>query len=213
MRYPLDARGLHAISIGTVPIRTPDEGLTLGVPLKLSGDDTFSFLTMEPYRRPDHGVDVVEFYWKIADLTDQRLDIGQVSARVGEGDGAGSFACAAARVAYVKLVPLTDAEISDWRADQARAETRRLFAHNDAHFAHYKFRLTNSADVRREIEPYHESDFSRMYWEAGGGDLLAYSSAIGRRHTLDGLEDYGRRGDRMHAESWRVFPRGGRRPV
>ena len=72
-------------------------------------------------------------------------------------------------------------------------------------FAHYQFRLTNSADVRREIEPYHESDFSRMYWEAGGGDLLAYSSAIGRRHTLDGLEDYGRRGDRMHAESWRVF--------
>ena len=89
VRYPLDARGLHAISIGTVPIRTPDEGLTLGVPLKLSSDDTFSFLTMEPYRRPDHGVDVVEFYWKIADLTDQRMDIGQVSARVGEGDGAG----------------------------------------------------------------------------------------------------------------------------
>ena len=209
VRIPLDARGLHAISIGTVPIRTPAEGLMLGMPLKLSGDDTFSLLTMEAYRRPDHGVDVVEFYWKTADLTDQQLDIGQVSVRVGEGDGPGSFACAAARVAYVKLVPLTAAEISDWRADQARADTRRLFGHNDAHFAQYQFGLTTPDDVRREIEPYQESDFSRMYWEAGGGDLLAYFSAIGRRHTLDGLEDYGRRGDRMHAESWRVFHEAG----
>ncbi len=205
VRYPLDARGLHAISIGTVPIRTAAEGLTLGVPLKLSGDDTFSFLTMEPYRRPDHGVDVVECYWKIADLTGQQLDIGQASARVGEGDGAGAYACAAARVVYIKLVPLTVAEIAGYRADQAGAATRRLFAHNDAHFAQYLFRLTTADDVRREIEQYHESDFSRMYWEAGGGDQLAYFSAIGRRHTLDGLEDYGRRGDRMHAESWRVF--------
>ncbi len=205
VRYPLDARGLHAISIGTVPIRTAAEGLTLGVPLKLSGDDSFSFITMEPARRPDHGVDVVECYWKIADLTGQQLDIGQASARIGEGDGPGAYACAAARVVYIKLVPLTDAEISDWRADQARSDTRRLFAHNDAHFAQYLFRLTSADDVRREIEQYHESDFSRMYWEAGGGDQLAYFSAIGRRHTLDGLEDYGRRGDRMHAESWRVF--------
>ena len=205
VRYPLDARGLHAISIGTMPLRTASEGLTLGMPLKLSGDATFSFLTMEPYRRPDHGVDVVEMYWKIADLTGQQLDIGQASARVGQGDGAGSFACAAARVVYIKLAPLTDAEVADWRADQARPDTRRLFAHNDAHFAHYQFGLTTPDDVRREIEPYHESDFSRMYWEAGGGDLMSYFTSIGRRHTLDGLEDYGRRGDRLHAESWRVF--------
>ncbi len=205
VRYPLDARGLHAISIGTVPIRTAAEGLTLGVPLKLSGDDSFSFITMEPARRPDHGVDVVECYWKIADLTGQQLDIGQASARIGEGEGPGVYACAAARVVYIKLVPLTDSETSDWRADQSRGDTRRLFAHNDAHFAQYLFRLTSADDVRREIEQYHESDFSRMYWEAGGGDQLAYFSRIGRRHTLDGLEDYGRRGDRMHAESWRVF--------
>jgi len=115
------------------------------------------------------------------------------------------FACAAARVVYIKLVPLTDAEIADWRADQTRSDTRRLFAHNDAHFPHYQFRLTTPGDVRSEFEPYHESDFSRMYWEAGGGDLMSYFTAIGRRHTLDGLEDYGRRGDRLHADSWRVF--------
>ena len=205
LRYPLNARGLHAISIGTVPVRSATQGMSVRVPLKLSGDQTYSLISPDAGTRSDHGVDLVELYWKIADVTDQHLDIGQIGAQVAPGDAPGSYACELSRVAYVKLVPLNEAEASAWRSDQAGCETRRLFGHNDAHYPHYAFRLTTAEEVRREVDQYRESDFSRIYWEAGGGDLMSYFTSIGRLHTLDGVDDFGRRGDRLHAESWRVF--------
>ncbi len=107
-------------------------------------------------------------------------------------------------MAYLKVVPLTDAEARVFQADNQQSDTRRLFAHNDARGPHYQYRLTTPEHVRREIEPYRDTDFSRMYWEAGGGNQTSYFSQIGRRHTLD-VTDFGRRGDRLHVESWREF--------
>ena len=62
-------------------------------------------------------------FWKIADLTDMDLDIVQLVRRVAPGDHFGSFSGPAVRVAYVKLVPLTDDEAAIWQADQARKDT------------------------------------------------------------------------------------------
>ena len=52
-------------------------------------------------------------------------------------------------------------------------------------------------------------DFSRIYWETGSGDILKYFSKLGRLGTYDDQGDFGRRGDRMHAESWRSMIRDG----
>ena len=80
-----------------------------------------------------------------------------------------------------------------------------MFAHNDAHGVHYANRPTTAEHIRRHIEGYRDTDFGRICWEAGGGDLLQYFSNIGRRSTFDGLEDFARRGYRKIAESWRAF--------
>ena len=127
VRFPLRASGWHAVSVGVVPsFKSTDDTATLAVPVKLSGDDTFSVLTLnlpslQTRLLPDwSGPVVVEMFWKIADLTDMDLDILQLVRRVAPGDHFGSLSGPAVRVAYVKLVPLTDDEAAIWQADQAR---------------------------------------------------------------------------------------------
>ena len=56
--------------------------------------------------------------------------------------------------------------------------------------------------IREELESYRDSDFDRIHWEMGSGDLMNYPSRIGR--TLDQIEppDYGRKWDRYQHEGW-----------
>ena len=45
--YPLNLRGLHAVSVGVLPITNAEEGHQLAVLLKRSGDETFTALTLQ----------------------------------------------------------------------------------------------------------------------------------------------------------------------
>ena len=152
---------------------------------------------------------MAELFWKHAELDGQQLELGQPAARVKSGDEAASFACGAVHLAYIKLVPLTQDESALVEADRSRADTKRLFAHNDSHGPHWIWRLTAADEIRREIEPYRDTDFSRMYWEAGGGDEVHYFSKIAHIPTVEEVHDFSRRGDRLHAESWREFSAAG----
>ena len=211
--YPLGARGWHAVSIGFMPVRLAAADYRgTEIQLKLSGERIATLATvptggdLAPTDEPlPSGDGIAELFWKCADLTGQDLEIGQVAARVKSGDEAASFACGPVRLAYVKLVPLTDTEVAAVRADRQRTDTHRLFAHQDAHGPHWQWRLTVPDEIRRELEPYRDTDFSRMYWETGGGDELFYFTKLARLATCDEVGDFGRRGDRLHAESWRVF--------
>ncbi len=199
--YPLKVSGWHAVSVGVFP----HYGEGSEVLLRLSGDDTFSMLRRAPSEMAVHELSIEEMFWRIVDLTDQDLVFGQISYQVASGGGTGSVESPSAQIAYVKLVPLTDAEVSAVEAGRQDRAHRRLFAHNDAHGVHFAYRPTTAEHIRRHIEPYRDTDFSRLCWEAGGGDLLQYLSKIGRRSTFDGLEDFGPQGYRKLAESWRVF--------
>ena len=211
VKYTLDVSGWHAVSIGVYG----DQQNIIHVLARLSGDDTSSLLMLreigwEPGEAEGKMKEVSdpgirELFWKVADLTGQELVLGQETMRVASGDSPGSFKCSDARIAYVKLVPLSEAEVDALQEERNRTDTRRLFGHSDAHVGHYGFRMTTAADVRRQIEPFRDSDFSRIYYEAGGGDTLLHLSKIGRVPTLDGIEDFGRQGDRMFSESWRIF--------
>ena len=57
-------------------------------------------------------------------------------------------------------------------------------------------------EVAREIEPYRDTDFARLYWEAGMGDLVSFPSAIGRTATQEEDGEFAFRGERImnHAE-------------
>ena len=200
IRYPLAVSGWHAISIGLQgAIRGPRRVL-----VKTSTESTFSMLTLHEVEREDRN-GVHELFWKITDLTGQDLDLGQVRWRVGPGEGPGSFESTEVAIAYIKLVPLSDAEVDAIKSDAERTDTQRVFAHNDSHTVHYDSRPTTAEEIRRHVEPYRDSDVSRLYWEAAIGDLTFYFSKIGRSPTADGLDDFPRRGDRWLAESWRIF--------
>lgn len=174
--------------------------------LRTSGDDTFATIKPAPSEGGGvHDTEAHEVFWKILDLTGQDLVLGQMQYRVAPGEGVGSFESRNSQAVYIKLVPLTDEEASALLADRRRTDTRRLFAHDDAHGVHYAYRPTTAEHIRRNIEPYRHTDFSRLCWEAGGGDLLQYLGNTGRRSTFDGLEDFGPQGYRKLAESWRIF--------
>ena len=209
--YPLEASGWHAVSIGVygdhitpgttrwyAELRTYVEVLA-----RLTDDDTFSLLTL-PGQEWGHPEQFHELFWKVADLTDRDLVLGQATWRIAPGDSIGSRQCANSRVAYIKLVPLSDDDLSAWQAERSRSETRRVFAHNDAGGPLY-YRPSTAEEIRRHVENYRDSDISRLYWEAGAGDSMNYFSKIGRVPTYDSLEDFGRVHQRMNAEALQLL--------
>ena len=214
--YRLPVSGWHAISVGSYGgVVWAGEG-SRGVHLRtktlvlarLTGERTFSPLSLpEEWLRQGEEEDEVlrDMYWKVADLTGQDIVLGQLGWRVAAGDGPGSFASHNARVAYVKVVPLSDAEVEAVQADRRRSDTKGVFVHNDMFSFFYGCRPTTEGDIRRHLEPNRDSDISRVYFEVGGGDLPKYPSRIGRDPAFDGLNDFPRVGDRLHAEARRVL--------
>ena len=80
-----------------------------------------------------------------------------------------------------------------------------LLAHNDAHGFTYSFGAITREEIGREIEPYRDTDFSRLYWEVGMGDLLFHLGKVGRLLTCDNVQNFHLAGARNHAECWRVM--------
>ena len=201
--YPLNRKGWHALYIGFLP-RAPESWLQI----RLKSDSTFSLIRFRPYRpRRDR---VEEAFWKYADLTDEEIVLGQLCTQlVPEDPDSVGNSCHGVWVAYFKLVPLSDQEVDQLQKDRARQDTRRLFAHHDAWSFTHDYRPTTKAEIRREIEPFRNTDFARIYWEAGGGDRMYYPTRIGLICTDHWIEDPFRVGDRLASESWQVLRKKG----
>ncbi len=200
IRVPLGVEGRYAVSISVLPIRSAEEGDALELQIRLSDEDVPVLMT---HLITSGDPSLVEMFWKVADLSGRDLLLSQVAVRMAPGDGPGSVRCRPSRIAYVKLVPLSDAEDSRARADAERRDTRRLFAHQDANGPNGLWRLGTARDIQREIEPYRDTDFARLYWEVGRGDLMFAHTEIGREATFEGLGDFARIFDRLHVESRR----------
>jgi len=210
--YPLQVSGWHSVSIGVWADHiTPGTTRWYGemrtfteVLARLSGDDTQSLLTL-PGQGWGFDEQIHELFWRVADLTDRELELGQVAWRIAPGDGVGAIQCAGAKIAYIKLVPLSENEVEAWQADRRRTDTRRIFVHNDAGGPLY-YRPTNAEQIRRHVEHYRDSDMSRLYWEAGGGDSLGFPSKIGRFRTGDDVsQDFERVQQRLGVEGQRIL--------
>ena len=209
--YKVNVSGWHAVSIGVYGARRHD----VGIMVRLSDDDTFHILSLPEVPRPTGGLGgkmlevhdpgIHELYWRTTDLTGQGIVIGQEQWAAAPGEGPGSYACQESRIAYIKLVPVTDSEVAEVKADRAQSETKRLFVHNDSHGVHVNPRPTTAEEIRRHVEPYRDSDIARLYWESGMGDLLHYFTKIGRIPSYYGLEDYVGSNYRWGAESWRAL--------
>jgi hypothetical protein len=198
IEYPLDVRGWHAVYLGMY-----SESQTASILVKLSRDP--AFVTASREQTSYFEARIEDIYWKSADLTGQRILFRQSCIRVVPPSQEYGNACTKAYLAYIKLLPLSAEEIERAEADRRRGHNRRLFAHDDAWSYHGRIRPVVEADVRREVEPYRNTDFSRLYWEGAAGDRCNYLSRIGRLPTDDSMRGYPRVNDRLAAESWRIL--------
>ena len=217
---PLNARGWHAVSIGAW--RLKDWYLASdGSPqllARLSGQDTFASLRLPTRPEPKDPVndwhmwtgeeELSECFWTIADLSDRELEIGQPTWTETDRDGAEVVRCSLSTIAYVKLTPLTDAEVSTWQDSQNITHTP-LYAHNDV--------MLTQADtpdaLRRHIDPFGDTDFTRIYWEGAMGDLSSYFRTRNRTPEAIGRDDFFHTHARNEAACWRRWRASGHDPL
>jgi hypothetical protein len=147
--YPLDASGPHAISVGILA----DNRAIVAVRLRLTGDDTFSMLKQPVVE--GHGESIHELFWKVADLSHRRLDVGQMAVTADMQDTYGSNA----RLAYIKLVPLSSSKAESWEAGRRDTSNLRIFAHNDSEGLNHDYR---PATGRGDSSPHRPSDGERL---------------------------------------------------
>ena len=202
--YPLERRGWNKIFVGI--FRKPFVA-SMRVQVKLSGDPAFTTLTGLPGLRDHQENWLDEIYWKSADLSGQSISFRQLPPPTSQ-----------AWVGFIKLIPLSEEEVKELEVDRKRSDTRRLFAHTDAHFIN----LSGSAEeVRGRLEPLRHSDVARVYWEAGGGDHALYFSRIApdfstlweplRGETKKAF--YPGAYDRLLAKTWQAYHQTGVDPL
>ncbi len=199
IRYRPEQKGWYAISIG---LRSAYGDTQLQV--RLSDDTAFNILHHRVDNAHRHRVD--DMFWKFAELKGQEIVFRQVCAQtVPENAASVGNACEGAWIAWIRLVPLSEAERKAVQADRESRASCRLFAHNDAWSDLYRLRPTTAEEIRRMVEPYRDTDFSRLYWEGCQGDRCNYFTKIGLMPSDDLVEDPYRVGDRLAAESWRIL--------
>lgn len=213
---PLNRKGWHAIYLGIHPhcvshifqnkTSTADDESRLQV--RLTSDSTFSLLTHK--WDPEAATRIVDFFWKYADLTGEDIVLRQFAKEVFPGSGTASGTiCSSAWLAYIKLVPLSEPQVAALLQDRKQKSNRRLFAHHDAWDFHYYYHARTEAEIRREIEPFRDSDFSRLYWEAASGERCNYPTRIGHTPALEWIDDHYAIGERLAAESWKTMQKEG----
>ncbi|MFN0168055.1 MAG: family 10 glycosylhydrolase [Bryobacteraceae bacterium] len=202
--YPLNRKGWYGISLG---IRSYGGGEdTTHLLVKLTRDKAFSRVIHNGESRDR----LDEYFWKYADLSGQNLSIRQFIRQVVPENGLSvGNPCHGAWLGYIKLVPLSDAEVRTLDDERRSGQHRRLYCHHDAWSYTYEYRPTSAADIRLELEPFRDSDFARMYWECGMGDRMYYPTKIGLQATDEWIADPYRVGDRLAAEAWQGLRRKG----
>ncbi|MBS1798410.1 MAG: family 10 glycosylhydrolase [Acidobacteria bacterium] len=201
IRLPIPYSGWYAISFG---IRSYGDGPDFDTRLqvRLDSDSTFSLISHSEGRSDR----IDNYFWKAARLDHNEIVIRQLTLqRVPENPDSEGNTSAGVWLAYVELLPLSGAEVRELQTDRSTSRNRRLFAHNDAWSYTYEFRPTEEADIRRELEAYRDTDFSRIYWEAGAGDRMYYPTRFGLMPSDDTTNDEFRVGDRLAAETWRIW--------
>lgn len=217
---PLNVRGWHAVSIGAWRLKDWYLG-TDGPPrllAKLSGDDTYSDVRLPTRPAPEDPVgdwhmwtgeeELSECFWTIADLTDRHLEIGQPSWIETNRDGSETIRCALSTIAYVKLTPLTDAEVRAFQDSESSA-TIPLYAHNDVMLT----QASTPEQLRRHILPFGDSDFTRIYWEGAMGDLSSYFRTRNRTPEAIGRDDFFHTHARNESACWRRWRASGHDPL
>ncbi|MCC6682658.1 MAG: family 10 glycosylhydrolase [Phycisphaeraceae bacterium] len=190
-RLALDVQGWYAVYLGLATINNFGKPLPNEIKARLSGDDAFSYFqnhlqfTNDGTTRRDR---IEEIYMTTADLTGQDLILQSVINQN-------------ALLTYVRLVPLTEAEVTRVQAEQAnRKNTRNLIACFDGHSMIWPYHPRTRQDIANTFASYRESDFGTWWFQYIGADLVNYDSDYGTLLS-QGTEAFTRPVDRVVQES------------
>ena len=208
--YPVGRSGWHEIYIGIYRIPFHQQGPMVQV--KLTDDPAYTVLRGRPGVKDHQENWIDEIFWKAADLTGQDIIFRQILESM-----IGDARVRHAWVAFIKLIPLSEPEVRELKADRSHTDTRRLFVHSDAHFQNIS---GSELNLRNYLEPFRHSDVSRIYWEAGGGDYAIYFSKIANDYSsLLDVKDRGKKPFfprtfyRLFAKTWQAYRRKGVDPL
>ena len=169
----LKAEGWHKVSIGfwSPPWGGDPDSRFL---LRLTGDPAFTGIAHnQPFEWTR--TDLKEAFWKCADLTGQDLIIAQQN----EGRTQKAY------VAYVKLEPMTQAEVAALAEDRADTSTRKVVGSIDGGFPGSKGCLT-AEELWAHVEQFRHSDVGRIDYAVNYGTTTNYLSKVGVLCAGDG---------------------------
>ena len=137
---------------------------------------------------------IVDIFWKHDDLSGKDI----VIRRGHQGEEA--------YIAYIKIVPMPDNQIHLLKSEEIKSQSKRLYAKIDPAFSFHPTDDIKQA-IRKEIEPFRNTDFTRVYYEAAEGDITSYSGNIGRcvGDVLGNLQGFGVSQWSHSKNNWRVI--------
>lgn len=195
---PLNTKGWHAVYVGLGGMGRFAFGQESQVRLKLTGDRVYQHRGYSGARD-----DLEEVYLIAADLTGKDLEIAQMRMAA-KMDLRPDNNPRHSVVMYVKLVPLTDAEVNWIKQEREQKNTKKLIATLDAFSWINQNYPTTEEEFLEDFEHFRDSDFGTIYWQIIGGDLVNYSSKLG---TIPGghVDDFPRTGDGYVTDSIKKF--------
>ncbi len=177
VRLPLKAEGWHAVYVGVCTVSAGlDKADDNGVRVKLSGDRVFRRMSNGmPLLKPRRDI-VQEIFLTAADLTGQSLDVAPMPFKP-------------ATVCYVKLVPLTEAEITARKYFTRDPATRPIIATFDGHSWIWPYRPRTIDHLQETFRGFERTDVTKWWFQVGGADLTCYASQVGNIMG-DGTKDF-----------------------
>ncbi len=190
VRIRLAVNGWHAIFVG---VYNGAEGSSLAW-LQLSGDP--APVPRQNSSNAQFG-NVQDAFFKVAELKGgETLEIAQQSAGYKAGCG----------VAYVKLIPLTPAEVAGLKADRETKARRGMTVTIDGFSFIYYRRPTSAEELLAEVEHYRGTDVDTLILQSFGADKVSYPTKVGCMAGQE-MDDYLMPGHRYFSEAVRELAR------
>ncbi len=163
VKLPLAERGWHAVYVG---LATTSGGFNIGgngIKAKLSDEPVFKRMANNLALLKNRRAVIQECFLTVANLNGQAIEISPMPGLP-------------ANVCYVKVVPLTEAEV---KKSQAASKHRTSIATFDGHSWIWPFKPTTAEELAEEFRGYESTDVGKWWFQVTGADLVCYPSKVG----------------------------------
>jgi hypothetical protein len=175
IKLPLAGRGWHAVYLG---LCTTSGGFDIGgngIRARLTDEPVFKRLANNLPLLENRRAVIQECHLTVANLNGQSLEIAPQRGMP-------------ATVCYVKLVPLTEAEVKE-RTKKPDPAKRTSIATFDGHSWIWPFAPTTAEHLAEEFRGYENTDIGKWWFQVTGADLVCYPSKIGT-YSGEGTTDF-----------------------